>query len=283
MLAGIGLTPWFPTTQGQRFAGALDVAPGAAAAYSLRKLRAAYSGAAIRVRESGGNTEAYIGFDASGDLDTSALLAHTGSNDGFVVAWYDQSGNGNDAFEFTFADQPQIVDAGSVMTRLGKPAIDSSNAGSDGGLYVTLASPIDDKTIFAVSDQPSSGEKATLELYDSSNSSRHLLRGTSTNDHDYVVVKGAVLDFNRIADDLTGSNLFYLNHIGTALETIVNNTALVSHSTPDTDASDSLVLLNDSGGGNAGAVVSEVIIYDSDQSGNRADIASNINAHYGVY
>ncbi|MGA0984023.1 MAG: aminotransferase class I/II-fold pyridoxal phosphate-dependent enzyme, partial [Burkholderiaceae bacterium] len=34
-----------------------------------------------------------IGFDGSGELDTTALAAHCGSNDGFVSKWYDQSGN----------------------------------------------------------------------------------------------------------------------------------------------------------------------------------------------
>jgi hypothetical protein len=50
-----------------------------AAAYSLRKLRNAYTGNAIRVRRSSDNAEADIGFTANGDLDTTALLAHVGS------------------------------------------------------------------------------------------------------------------------------------------------------------------------------------------------------------
>jgi hypothetical protein len=50
-----------------------------AAAYSLRKLRSAYTGPAIRVRRSSDNAELNIGFTANGDLDTTALLAHVGS------------------------------------------------------------------------------------------------------------------------------------------------------------------------------------------------------------
>jgi hypothetical protein len=45
----------------------------------LRKLRNAYTGNAIRVRRSSDNAEADIGFTANGDLDTTALLAHVGS------------------------------------------------------------------------------------------------------------------------------------------------------------------------------------------------------------
>ena len=57
------------------YVGLLDLFPNAAAAYSLRKLRAAYSGAAVRVRRSSDNTEQDIAFDANGNLDTSSLLS----------------------------------------------------------------------------------------------------------------------------------------------------------------------------------------------------------------
>ena len=87
----------------------------AEADYSLRKLLTAYSGSAIRVRESSGDTEADIGFDGSGNLDATALLAHTGSNSGYITIWYDQSGNGYDATQTTDASQPQIVSAGAVL------------------------------------------------------------------------------------------------------------------------------------------------------------------------
>ena len=56
----------------------LDTYTGAAAAYSLRKLRTAYSGSAIRVRRSSDNTEQDIGFTSNGDLDTSVLQTFVG-------------------------------------------------------------------------------------------------------------------------------------------------------------------------------------------------------------
>ena len=48
------------------------------AAYSLRKLRSAYTGSAIRVRRSQDNAEADIGFTSAGELDQTALLNHVG-------------------------------------------------------------------------------------------------------------------------------------------------------------------------------------------------------------
>ena len=82
-------------------------------AYSVRKLRTAYTGDCMRVRN-GSSVELDIGFDSSGNLDESALLTHCGSGDGFIVKWYDQSGNGGDLEQSTTANQPQIVSSGAV-------------------------------------------------------------------------------------------------------------------------------------------------------------------------
>jgi hypothetical protein len=51
------------------------ISPTAQGAYSLRKLRCAYSGNAINVRRSCDNATRDIGFTANGDLDTTALKA----------------------------------------------------------------------------------------------------------------------------------------------------------------------------------------------------------------
>jgi hypothetical protein len=102
------------------------------AAYSLQKLRTAYSGPAIRVRRSSDNAEADIGFTASGDLDTVTLIAFLRNFNfkippttfnGFVTIWYEQSGNGRNATQATAGEQPQIVDNGAVITMNGRPAL----------------------------------------------------------------------------------------------------------------------------------------------------------------
>ena len=101
----------------------LDQVTDAQAAFSLRKLRAAYSGSAIRVRRSSDNVEQDIGF-ASGDLDTSSLSTFIGANSGYVTAWYDQSGNGFNATNPSAVQQPKIVNAGTLITSGGKAAIE---------------------------------------------------------------------------------------------------------------------------------------------------------------
>jgi hypothetical protein len=100
----------------------LDTYTGAAAAYSLRKLRTAYTGDAVEVYN--GSSYADIGF-SNDELDTTALAAHCGSNDGFVSKWYDQSGNTNTAAQTTTANMPKIYDGttSTVVTRGGKPSV----------------------------------------------------------------------------------------------------------------------------------------------------------------
>jgi hypothetical protein len=105
----------------------LDTYSGAAAAYSLRKLKSSYIGSAIRVRRSIDNTEQNIGFNTDGGLDTSLLLSFVGGGNGFVTTWYDQSGNGKNALQTTASNQPFIVSSGSIYTLNGKPIIRNPN------------------------------------------------------------------------------------------------------------------------------------------------------------
>lgn len=123
----------------------LDTYPGAAAAYSLRKLRTAYTGYCIEVRRSSDDTTLNIGFTAAGVLDESALTTFCGEGDGFVKTWYDQSTNGRNATQATASSQPQIVDDGTVLSLNSKPALlsifgnsmtpSSWTAGFGSGLY----------------------------------------------------------------------------------------------------------------------------------------------------
>jgi len=101
----------------------LDTYTGAAAAYSVRKLDKDYTGNCMKVRRDSDDAEADIGFDGSGNLDTAAIATHCGSANGYVVTWYDQSGNSNNATQSTAASQPQIYNGTAVITENGKPAI----------------------------------------------------------------------------------------------------------------------------------------------------------------
>lgn len=87
----------------------LDLYPGAAGAYSFRKLRTAYAGNAVRLRRESDDSEQDFGFDGI-DFDVAGALsfASTGSPLDIlrVVTWYDQSGNARDITQSTPDDQP---------------------------------------------------------------------------------------------------------------------------------------------------------------------------------
>lgn len=102
----------------------------AAAAYAVRiPANSTYYGPLIRVRRSNDNAELDIypvaTLDANGNrlLDTTALLAFTGANNGFVTTWYDQSGNARHATQTLTGSQPSIVNAGSVSVQNGVPIV----------------------------------------------------------------------------------------------------------------------------------------------------------------
>jgi hypothetical protein len=107
----------------------LDQYSGATAAYSLRKLRNAYSGDCIIVRRDGASPGSQaIGFNASGELDTTAIISFCGSNNGFVTRWYDQVGS-NDLVQTSTTAQPKIYNGSSIEQLNSKPAmlLDGSN------------------------------------------------------------------------------------------------------------------------------------------------------------
>ena len=106
----------------------LDVYPGAAAAYSVRKLRTAYTGNCLRVRRSSDNAEQDIGFSGN-NLDIAAISSFCGSADGFVTTWYDQSGNNKNAIQGAAVSQPQIYTSGNINLLNTKPVLnfDGSN------------------------------------------------------------------------------------------------------------------------------------------------------------
>lgn len=76
------------------------------AAYSLRRVRSAYSGAAVKVRRSSDNAEQDF---TPAEISSGQLANWIGSgNDGFVTTWYDQSGNGLNVTQSTAANQPKV-------------------------------------------------------------------------------------------------------------------------------------------------------------------------------
>lgn len=125
------------------FVGALDnYTTNLSAAWSVaRRLLTSYSGALIRVRRSGDNSESDFSATANGDLDAASLTAFCvaggGTQHGYVTKVYAQSGSVGDLAQTTASRQPQIVNAGALNTENGKPV--AVFDGSDDTVFATWA------------------------------------------------------------------------------------------------------------------------------------------------
>jgi hypothetical protein len=258
----------------------LDDYPGAEAAYSVRKLRTAYSGSAIRVREDSGNTETDIGFTTGVDLDTAAIASHCGANNGYVVTWYDQSGNGNNATQSTTTKQPQIYNGSSVITKNGKPAaqFDGSNDELDLPNAVQPAN-INNCSAFTVQANTTGfGLFLGIDV-----GAARWYQGFHTGGNEYFGYAGSA---TAITVGLSSTNQKLFTAI--AGSTQGNAQAFIDGvSKGSTTLSSAVPSAGYVGIGIAGqfptGTFQEVVVYHSDQSSNRTGIESDINSYYSIY
>jgi len=259
----------------------LDLYPSAAAAYSVRKLRSAYSGSAIRVRRSSDNTETDIGFSGA-NLDTSSLTSFCGSGNGFVTTWYDQSGNGNNATQSTAANQPQIVSAGSVILKNSKPSVNFDGSND----FFSLSSSIATSTNYSFFTAAYNESSATGDTYMSGGSgSAQFIADLSGATGNIFIIKTfvALIISGTITKDRFNLNTFFTLNSANSLYT---NGSLANSNTSTPSFSNPITTI---GRNNAGISeyylngISEMILYSSNQSSNRTGIETNINTYYAIY
>ena len=256
---------------GVSFVGLLDTYPNAAAAYSLRKLRTAYTGSAIQVRRSSDNTTQDIGFSGA-NLDTSALTTFCGSGDGFVTTWYDQSGNSKDAIQSTAANQPQIVSGGSIILENSKPAIQFD--GSNDTLLTTISYNTNSIYVEKVERFRATTAGQMSTNFDGSNGPYFQWISTANKFENYY--GGSQTQTNatttRKLYSFYASLGFYENGSLT-----VARTGVVS-ATPTT-----INIGSYSSGIHAKVNMQEFVFYTSSQISNRTGIESEINTYYAIY
>lgn len=266
---------------------------GAAAAYSIRDI-GADGGAVVRVRRSTGGEQ---DFSAS-EITSGALATYVGAgNDGFVKTWYDQSGNGNNATNTTTSEQPTIVSSG---TYVGGVKFTGAADGSSPTFFTTdsrigytashfCTYVIDDKidqslftAIIGGRAQSSavgyhigvsSSERPQVFYYgtggDSNNDSAGAADALNTTETALITIErsgqnvkgyknGNLTDINYLAHNITTPTQDF-NRIGTSqrLDQTVTGFGL-------------------------GAILKEVIMWESDLSGDRSDIETNIKDYYSI-
>jgi hypothetical protein len=276
----------------------LDIYPNAAAAYSLRKLRSAYTGNAIRVRRSNDNAEQDIGFGLFG-IDTAALISFVGANNGFVTTWYDQSGNNRNSVQTTAANQPQIVSSGSVLILNGLPTIkfdgtndflltSNYNFSATDKIYVASVSSVETnnatRIIFALSDN-STYRSFTSSYFQGTGrfAAQHSTNNTSvqTNAYNaYNVNQQYLLEtlYNTNNVNIADRINIYANNSILTFNTNINDFQgnMFANNSPLSIGSDGLGNFRMQGN------IQEIVFYPFDQATNRANISNNIRTFYGI-
>jgi len=214
---------------------------------------------------------------------------YTGTEDGFVETWYDQSGNNNHATQ-TFEDsQPRIVEGGLLVERNGNPAVKST---SDNLLEFTLDSLSSDgqQSVFTVLENDVTSQDGFGRVFravsTTSNGGLHnrpWWYGSLSGDLVFAVgTSGSYTNSDReyrlyshiMNDDAGGTSTVHQD--GTQVDT----RSITLDANPTFNVGRVAGVTSNATGA---LYMSEVVYYTSDQSANRPAIEKNINNHYEIF
>jgi hypothetical protein len=297
----------------------LDTYSGSGAAYSLRKLKTSYTGPAIRVRRASDNQETNIGFNSSGNLDTTFLLIFAtdmvATDSLFVTTWYDQSGNGKNAVQTTASSQPNIVSGGNIRTQGTKPAFyfDGVDDFLDCGYINNGVKPGTFSTWISANITNAS---QTRNILASGNSGGQGITGYNQfGIHQGVGYKmfGVVGDGNWVNNTESGLYRYYSTSIAPTTnqrylfeQHYVSNSASTSYlgqfwwndirqsvsnwlstgavKSSGVEYKTSIGRSGEyTGGGYLQGMIQEIVTYFSDKTSVRKEIVANINSYYSIY
>ena len=222
------------------------------------------------MRRDSDNATANIGF-VGGELNTTYLNEFCNGANGFVTAWFDQSGNGNNATQTTAANQPKIYDSISGIIKVNsKPSIYFDGTG-DSFVSSNLAGQARLDTYFVAKP----------------NNDDFYIYPFGSNSHGYIINNGSTitdLTNNYGTPSLYANSQLFTGTTSGQLHTFLNDTKLVVHQNAATVGWSTYTFGNYvSFFYNFDGYFSEFIAYDNDQSSNRTGIETNINNFYSIY
>jgi hypothetical protein len=272
----------------------LDLYP-AIAAYSLRKLRASYTGACIRIRRTSDNAEQDIGF-VSDVIDIASAVSFVlagGAGSGLVVKIYNQGTGGvtYDATQSLGTSQFFACNTSSFQMLNTKPALLTNHpdgGGSTSKPPLNLANRINGvKSFFGVNKINALVTANYLNGIEPGSQSGGLANGIFQGGLS-AGVNGAGGFDGVNARSITGEDLnqqlVYVNLRSGNLYASKNGAVETNAGT----FASSLEVLQLSGRSASSVtylngLFQEQIFYTTDESANKSAIETNINAYYGIY
>lgn len=259
------------------FSFLLDNYPGASAAYSTRKLRAAYTGFCMQVRRANTTDILDIGF-VNNVLDTTTLLTFCGVDDGNILIWYDQSGNGNNAI--SAGNFPRIVVGGVLQTLNSKPAIYFNSQS------LVMLTPLSSNNNFAIfATQKALATNAQAISLGHELGAQGPFWGVWSNN--LYLIQASLNNQSKFGFNSTaiGINSVIMNGIinSTDIYGYVNNTLNTFSYSNWTPAQINFNAIGRYFNFFSFMNMSELIVYKTDQTANRTGIVNNTNTFYSIY
>lgn len=269
----------------------LDCYPNAEAAYSLRKLRTAYTGNCIRVRRTGDNVERNIGF-VNNYLDTADLKTFIGGASAFITTWYDQAGSRN-ATQANAANQPNIIASGTLRYKEGLPTIYVTTASTQDFLSASRILNNDNFSILGVVGFDNI--QNNISILAQHTGGADLNRTTFFGSIASVSIANARIFFNNGSNrEAVSTTLYNTGSLLTLLETESDDTGITTFTTNGSNTGTltgqtwtplntnmTFGALGNATGGFTGGI-SEIIIYSTKQT-NTCKIRNAINSFYTIY
>lgn len=236
-----------------------------------------------------GSSTVYAGDGISGCFIWGGQLSQTSSvktyqttttdtaRNGFVTTWYDQSGNANNGTQTTALNQPQIVSAGSLLTKNSKPSmvLSTNNTGFTLGSTISVGTSSYNSL---VGNKDAAG--TMLRALTSTATDGYKLMNNYDNKY-YIYAKTGSYLVSNSADTTTSQILLTGMNVSGTMSIYKNGSAVATtlNSWNYTNSIGSIGF----GASGANYRFQEAIFYNSDKSSSRTGIESNINTYYTIF
>ena len=203
--------------------------------------------------------------------------------DGFCDTWYDQSGNGNDAEQTAFGNQPQIFDSASptdLIQENGKPAM-SEWYDNEALLIASFGTTHNDVHVFSVTND--AGGTGVIGYVVSGNTGSNFRMARNFSNSDIWLYDGA--QAFSTTSEATGQALISSTNETTPTAFFNGSSRSFNNTLNGNGMSGAYIGRHPSltSGGMRGTI-QEIIIFSAHQSStNRSGIETNINDLFSIY